>query len=517
MLTVRLKTICISSICSFVVMGMCMAADAVDACQASLAEDKPPCIEETKYVPVGDGSNVLKTTMVFIGTTSTNANGVIIKKVNLPPSSASNLPKTHPFMAPDGASMLLQTKGDIAGLGPAMLTSIRRLHFPSNAAHIPNLPLRRHPTLYTIGCPPQGIVTQPYIQIKGKSDGPMLGVSYDVLNNSQSLTNQRGFITDEFFDEHLLCFTTNYYQCFDIRLAPGTNTILIHCYFANDIVGTAKKIYILRLDLKTNAPVFQIDWPALDRQISGEEVTIRGTTDDNCAKVTGEIINGNRSNIITGLVERNGRFWLQHVPLLAKTNHIKITMTDVVGNSSVTNLTLVKSEDRIVANPVPLEQLWQMQVTVTGKISPPNRAVWVNGLKANVQTNGEWLVRGVPLARDDGVAVFDVLAMPLSEQPPELTAQTVITNSEIKPMESVSIKTAYAPVGIILNASQPTYGTFKIHLTGTDKQSFMLEDSINLVDWTPILTNLNSAATFDYYDTNVVMYGCRFFRVVPIR
>jgi hypothetical protein len=33
----------------------------------------------------------------------------------------------------------------------------------------------------------------------------------------------------------------------------------------------------------------------------------------------------------------------------------------------------------------------------------------------------------------------------------------------------------------------------------------------------PLLTNRNSGATFDYADTNVTAYGCRFFRVIPIR
>jgi len=127
----------------------------------------------------------------------------------------------------------------------------------------------------------------------------------------------------------------------------------------------------------------------------------------------------------------------------------------------------------------------------------------------------EWMVGGVPLTKG-GTAVFDVLAMPLSEPLFEFTTQNATTNSEIKPQESISIKTAYAPTAIILNASQPTYGTFKIHLDGTEGQNFVLQDSTNLADWTPILTNLNSAATFDYYDTNVVLYGCRFFRIAPV-
>ena len=68
---------------------------------------------------------------------------------------------------------------------------------------------------------------------------------------------------------------------------------------------------------------------------------------------------------------------------------------------------------------------------------------------------------------------------------------------------------------MILNSSLPTYGTFKLNLIDTGGKSFVLLASTNLVDWVPILTNRNSGATFDYKDTRIMDYGCRFFRVVP--
>jgi hypothetical protein len=149
-------------------------------------------------------------------------------------------------------------------------------------------------------------------------------------------------------------------------------------------------------------------------------------------------------------------------------------------------------------------------------VTPPNRFLLVNGLKANVRSNGQWVATGVPLDQS-GVAVLDVLAIPPTQQPPNLNTQGAETNLEIKPVESASISAAYSPTEILLNMSQPTYGPFNLHLTGTQGQSFVLQDSTNLLDWSPILTNLNSAATFDYYDTNMLQYGCRFFRVLPVR
>jgi len=384
MLPVRLNAICSAAIFGFVLMNVCMADNINTACETALTEDKPPCVQVTWYVLEADGSNVLKATLAYFGKTTTNANNEVVNKIKLPPRIMNGL-SAAPFWAPNGEEIILNQKTDIEDLGPAILASLQRSHLPNAIAGVS--PARQRPNIY-IESPNQSILTQPIIDVKGISDQPLLGVSYDVLNDLQTLTNQHGFVTDDFFDNQQLRFTTNWFSCFDINLAPGTNAVFVHGYYPNGRL-TIKKIYVLRLDLKTNAPTFQINWPSLDQQISGEEFTLRGNTDDDNATVTGEITDGNQSKVIKGEVERGGRFWLEHVPLFSKTNHIKISVTDVVGNSSVTNLTIVKSEDIIIINHIPPRQLLQMQVMVTGKISPPNRNVWVNGLKANVQTNGE--------------------------------------------------------------------------------------------------------------------------------
>lgn len=364
--------------------------------------------------------------------------------------------------------------------------------------------------------PAQSVVTEPIIQLKGMSDQPLLEVGYDVLNRAQMLTNQGGFISDDFYDEQLHRFTTNWFKCYDIFLAPGTNEIRIHCHYPSGHEVSLTNLFVLRLDLKTNAPIFRVNFPLGDRQISGNEVTVRGWVDDVSARVTAEVSGSGQGKTIAGKVERNGRFWLERIPLAAKTNHLKVTVTDIVGNHTATNLTLIRSDDKIVIDPVPEKQLHQIQVTVTGKISPPNRFVWVNGLPATVAADGQWTAKGVPLSKTDGVAIFDVTAAGESESPGDSISPVAQGSSEVRPLESVSVKGTYAPTRILLNATQPTYGTFRVHLTGTAGQNFVLQASTNLVDWVPILTNLDATDTFDYYDTNAALYGCRFFRTVPI-
>ena len=351
------------------------------------------------------------------------------------------------------------------------------------------------------------------IEIAGTSEEPLQDVSYDIISNIRSLTNQVGYVSHTYFDEAKDIFTTNWFNCYDVELAPGTNQVVMHCKFATGRKVTVTNVYVLRLDLKTNAPVFALEFPAPNREISGDQVSVRGRVDDITLKITGEVSVGSETRTIRGIIERNGRCWLEHVPLLAKTNSLRITLTDTVGNSTVTNLILVKSDDEIVINPVPPRQLYQMQVTVTGRVTPYNRTLWVNGVKAIVSQDGNWSADGVSLS-DEGVAIFDVFA---SKSPGGAPFQNTNSDTLIRSVSSVSVSTNFNATGMILNTSQPTHGTFRVHLTGTTGQSFILQDSTNLIDWVSITTNLDSSETFDFYDTNVVKYGSRFFRVIPVR
>jgi len=70
---------------------------------------------------------------------------------------------------------------------------------------------------------------------------------------------------------------------------------------------------------------------------------------------------------------------------------------------------------------------------------------------------------------------------------------------------------------ITLNASTPACGSFKLHMNGLFGRGFILFSSTNLISWEPVLTNLNSSAAFDYTDTNMANYGCRFFQVRPLQ
>jgi hypothetical protein len=207
---------------------------------------------------------------------------------------------------------------------------------------------------------------------------------------------------------------------------------------------------------------------------------------------------------------------VEHIPILDQTNLLTLTAVDAAGNSTVTNLPIIRSQSALTINPVPPNELWQLQVTVTGRVDPPDQAVWLNGKRAMVDGNGEWSVTGI-LTTSEGVAIFEAVAIPNSKRPKPLLEYASDSSVSVVPKESVSVAAVLNSNALTLNASQPTYGKFTLHLSGAAGRSYVISSSTNLVDWDPILTNLNSGPTFDYNDTNAVAYGCRFFRVTPFR
>ena len=125
------------------------------------------------------------------------------------------------------------------------------------------------------------------------------------------------------------------------------------------------------------------------------------------------------TNVYAGLVERNGNFWLENLPINAGTNAFAIKVTDAVGNTSVTNVSVVQSTLVLTVNPVtPDSQLWQPTVNLTGTISDATYAVWVNGVKGHNNGNGTWSANDVPV-NDGGTANFTVTAYAPDEQQPD--------------------------------------------------------------------------------------------------
>jgi len=283
------------------------------------------------------------------------------------------------------------------------------------------------PPLLVITNPAANVLSQPIIQIYGYCQESLASISYDISNATGIATNQLAGITDRYYDTNACGFTTSYFECLDVPLTNGLNVITLH---VTDLAGNTTVTnfnFTLDYSSKTNPPVVQITWPQAGTQISGNNFTCRGWVDDPTAMITTQLIltNGSGTNMLvytntySGSIDRSGNFWLDNLPLQSGTDAFAITIKDVVGNTTVTNISVVQSPLVLTINPVtPDSQLWQATVNLTGTISSTNFAVWVNGVKGTNNGNGTWSANNVPV-NDGGTATFTATAYAPDEQQPD--------------------------------------------------------------------------------------------------
>jgi len=204
---------------------------------------------------------------------------------------------------------------------------------------------------------------------------------------------------------------TNFVQCYDVPLATNDNFITLRMA---DVAGnTTTTNFDLVLDYTgaTNPPAIQLDWPAEGVQIGQSNMTVYGTLDDPTATISLQVTDdAGDTNVIAGVVERDGHFWIQNVPLAGTTDVLTLTVQDVVSNTSTMNLTVYPANDAgLTMDPVPSD-LWDSTATVTGTIADDSYAVTVNGVSAVNNGDGTWTADGVPVSGGN-TAVFTAQAV----------------------------------------------------------------------------------------------------------
>ena len=289
------------------------------------------------------------------------------------------------------------------------------------------LKLYSTPPALIITSPTNGTVDVPMIQLTGYSPEPLSSISYDLSNTAGTVTNQPILVLNQYYDTTTWEFTTNTFQGFDIILTNGVNTFTL---YATDLAGNVTTLvtnFTLDYSAKTNPPVVQITWPQAGVQLSGSNFTVTGWVADPTVTITTQLVLTNGSgtnayaytNMYAGEIDRNGNFWLENLSLHSGTNPFTITVRDAAGNTSVTNISVIQSTLVLTVNPVtPDSQLWQPTVNLTGTISDPTYAVWVNGVKGTNYRNGSWAAFNVPPG-GGGTASFIVSAYAPNEQQPD--------------------------------------------------------------------------------------------------
>jgi uncharacterized repeat protein (TIGR03806 family) len=105
----------------------------------------------------------------------------------------------------------------------------------------------------------------------------------------------------------------------------------------------------------------------------------------------------------------------------------------------------------------------------------------------------------------------------LYSAPFSLTNDAVVTASAFWPSFNNSVATsAFFTVQPLLftSATFTTNDTFQLGFFGTPGSNYVLQASTNLLDWTPLSTNLAPTNLFNLYDPNATNFPYRFYRVL---
>jgi hypothetical protein len=254
--------------------------------------------------------------------------------------------------------------------------------------------------------------SRPFIDPAGYTTKALSYLTFEVTGADGTITHDEGSVTDQDCNPADMCHTTNHFVCLDVALTLGTNQIAVNAVDWAGNVTVTNFNYIFDTNGDTTPPAIALVWPQDGMEVSGSSFTLRGTLDDDTAKVFGQWTDTNGvTQMVGGLVERGGQFWLDNLPLNSGTNIITVMATDAAGNVMTTNLSLLKSDVMLAMNAVGASQLNQVWVDVTGAISDPTYAVWVNGVQGTNNGDGTWSAANVPVT-SGGTASFDLTGYP---------------------------------------------------------------------------------------------------------
>ena len=256
-------------------------------------------------------------------------------------------------------------------------------------------------------------VSVPLVQIQGYSPEEIASITYDLTNALGFVTNQEAGITDQIYSTNTFEYTTNYFECTDVPLTNGINIITLHATDMSGNTTTTNISITLDYSSRTNPPTVDLYWPQNDAFICNTNYTWRGWVDDPTATVTAQMVDTNGdTNDFSAIVERNGDFWVEGIPVSSGTNYLTLLVTDSAGNTMTTNITVFPSGLGLTITMPDSSELWSQGITVNGTINDSSDyTVWVNGTEAALNGDGTWTVTNVYMP-DGGTALLEARAIP---------------------------------------------------------------------------------------------------------
>jgi hypothetical protein len=270
------------------------------------------------------------------------------------------------------------------------------------------------PALFITGLT-NGTINVPLLQLTGYSPKPLGNITYNLSNAAGTATNQQVLLTGQAYNTSTYEYTTNYFQCYDVPLANGTNTFTFH---ATDMAGNVGSLMTNIIYIpNTNPPSAKLIWPQGGLFICNKSVTVQGQVNDPTAVVTltGVDTNGN-TKTYTGLTGRDGIFYLQNVPLNAGVNALTLAVATQSGGTTNLNFSLIETNATLTVNPVNAGD-----TNVSGTVAS-GYTVYANGAKAT--NNGStWTAPITPITIGGGVV--QVEAVPTLSGPDLYSQATV--------------------------------------------------------------------------------------------
>ncbi len=259
----------------------------------------------------------------------------------------------------------------------------------------------------------------PLLQLQGYSPEPLDSITYDLQNSSGLVTGQPCLIVKQWYDTNVWDITTNFFQCFDISLALGDNTITLH---ATDLAGnTATLVRTYTLLSDTTPPLVTLGWPLPGATVAASTITLDGWVNDPAATVALSWVDSSgAANSLGAEIERDGHFWVDELPPAGGANNLTISATDAWGNTSVTNFVVNKGTLELTIDQPGDDQLLAPTTDVSGQVGNDSYVVKVNGVTAQVSAGGSWVAHDVPV--NPGTTVmFTASAYPTGH--PELATE----------------------------------------------------------------------------------------------
>lgn len=255
------------------------------------------------------------------------------------------------------------------------------------------------------------IVKIPMIQVHGYANEELSKISFSVQNSAGTFSDGLTVVRAPVIDPATQTLQVPF-RCLDIDLAPGNNHIFVHAWDKAGNEAIREVVYALDYSGVTQGPAILSQWPLDGAQLSGNTFTLRGYVDDPTATIHVTIAAGGAATERDAIVERDGLFWLENLPLNSGANQVTLSLQNAAGFETISSFTVYRSALQIGIDPVSPPMLYNRTTTVTGTITEDAPyTVWVNGVRATMQSGGLWSAQKVPV-NEGGTATFHATAIP---------------------------------------------------------------------------------------------------------